>query len=134
MHEELLGLGISFKNILNDLNWAGLVLFGTVGVGKDFAGSGMEHADSLVIDTRLFCLVSPTCFMKTIRKVSVCGLGKLGACIAATAAARGFEVLGADLDPEKVRRVNEGLLPVEEPLLAETIAAGRARLRATLDH
>src|SRR6266571_2650938 len=71
--------------------------------------------------------------MKSIQKVSVCGLGKLGACIAATLAARGFEVLGVDIDPEKVRKVNEGLPPVEEPLLAETIAAGRSRLKATLD-
>src|SRR5277367_3711608 len=72
-------------------------------------------------------------FMGPIRKVSVCGLGKLGACIAATFAQRGFEVVGVDIDPEKVRKVNEGLPPVEEPLLAETIAAGRTRLRATLD-
>ena len=72
--------------------------------------------------------------MKRIERVSVCGLGKLGACIAATLAERGFDVLGVDIDPEKVRRVNEGLPPVEEPLLAETIAAGRGRLRATLDH
>src|SRR5215471_11134664 len=72
--------------------------------------------------------------MKQIQKVSVCGLGKLGACIAATMAARGFDVLGVDIDPEKVRRVNEGQPPVEEPLLAETIAAGKGRLRATQDH
>src|SRR6266446_5470898 len=72
--------------------------------------------------------------MKAIEKVSVCGLGKLGACIAATLAARGFEVIGVDIDPEKVRRVNEGLPPVDEPLLAEMIAAGKGRLRATLDH
>jgi len=72
--------------------------------------------------------------MKPIEKVSVFGLGKLGACIAATLAQRGFDVLGVDVDPEKVRRLNEGLPPVEEHLLAETIAAGRGRLRATLDH
>src|SRR2546423_3015365 len=72
--------------------------------------------------------------MKPIEKASVCGLGKLGACIAATLAARGFDVLGVDIDPEKVRCVNEGLPPVDEPLLAETIAAGQGRLRATLDH
>jgi UDPglucose 6-dehydrogenase len=72
--------------------------------------------------------------MNQIERVSVCGLGKLGACIAATFAARGFEVLGVDIDPEKVRKINEGLPPVEEPLLAETITAGRGRLRATTDH
>jgi UDPglucose 6-dehydrogenase len=71
--------------------------------------------------------------MKTIETVSVCGLGKLGACIAATFAARGFPVIGLDIDPEKVRRVNEGLPPVEEPLLADTIKAGRDRFRATTD-
>src|SRR6266571_1224899 len=79
-------------------------------------------------------LVSHDIFMKQIERVSVFGLGKLGACIAATLAARGFEVLGVDIDPEKVRKLNEGLPPVEEPLLAETIAAGRGRLKATLDH
>jgi len=72
--------------------------------------------------------------MKLLQRISVFGLGKLGACIAATLAQRGFEVLGVDIDPEKVRKLNEGLPPVEEPLLAETIQAGRSRLRATMDH
>jgi UDPglucose 6-dehydrogenase len=72
--------------------------------------------------------------MKPIQKASVCGLGKLGACIAATLAQRGFDVLGIDIDPEKVRKINAGLPPVEEPLLAETITAGHARLRATQDY
>jgi len=71
--------------------------------------------------------------MKTIQSASVFGLGKLGACIAATLAARGFDVIGIDIDPEKVRRLNEGLPPVDEPLLAETIRAGRSRLRASGD-
>jgi len=72
--------------------------------------------------------------MKPLQSLAVCGLGKLGSCMAATLAMRGFDVLGVDIDPEKVRRVNEGLPPVDEPLLAETVAAGRARLRATNDH
>ena len=72
--------------------------------------------------------------MKTIQSASVCGLGKLGACIAATLAQRGFDVIGVDIDAGKVSRVNEGLAPVDEPLLAETIADGKARLRATVDH
>src|SRR5882672_3480072 len=71
--------------------------------------------------------------MKQIQNVSVFGLGKLGSCIAATLAMRGLNVLGVDIDPEKVRRINEGLPPVEEPLLAETIQQGRPRLRATLN-
>jgi UDPglucose 6-dehydrogenase len=71
--------------------------------------------------------------MKAIESVSVCGLGKLGACMAATFSQRGFKVVGVDIDPEKINRVNAGQPPVEEPLLAETIAAGRERLRATAD-
>lgn len=69
--------------------------------------------------------------MKAIKSVSVFGLGKLGACIAATLAQRGFEVLGVDIDPEKVRRLNAGLPPVDEPLLPETIKDAASRLRAT---
>ena len=71
--------------------------------------------------------------MKTIQSASVFGLGKLGACIAATLAARGFDVVGVDIDAEKVKRLNEGLPPVEEPLLSQTIQAGHARLRASTD-
>jgi UDPglucose 6-dehydrogenase len=71
--------------------------------------------------------------MTQIRTVSVCGLGKLGGCMAAVFAARGFEVVGLDIDADKVRKVNRGQPPVPEPLLAETMRAGAGRLRATLD-
>jgi len=71
--------------------------------------------------------------MKSIESVSVCGLGKLGACMAATFAARGFNVVGVDIAPEKIRTVNAGEPPVDEPLLAETIKEGHERLRATND-
>lgn len=71
--------------------------------------------------------------INSIKRASVCGLGKLGSCIAATLAARGFEVVGVDIDREKVSRINDGLAPLDEPLLAETIQAGHSRLCATLD-
>ncbi|HEX4639159.1 MAG TPA: nucleotide sugar dehydrogenase [Chthoniobacterales bacterium] len=71
--------------------------------------------------------------MNAIKSVSVCGLGKLGACMAATFAARGFNVVGVDIDREKVAKINAGEPPVDEPLLAETIKEGRERLRATND-
>src|SRR5215510_1826556 len=71
--------------------------------------------------------------MKSIKSVSVCGLGKLGACMAATFAARGYPVVGVDIDPEKIRKVNAGEPPVDEPLLAETIKQGHERFRATDD-
>ena len=71
--------------------------------------------------------------MKAIQSISVCGLGKLGVCMAATFAARGFPVIGVDIDPEKVRKVNAGLPPVDEPLLAETMVEAQGRFHATGD-
>jgi len=71
--------------------------------------------------------------MSNLKKLSVVGLGKLGACMAATFARRGWNVLGVDINAEAVRKINPGVAPVDEPLLADTITAGRKRLRATTD-
>jgi UDP-N-acetyl-D-mannosaminuronate dehydrogenase len=60
-------------------------------------------------------------------------LGKLGACIAATSADRGFRVVGIDVDAQKVEALNRGLPPVDEPLLAETITRSKSRLSASTD-
>jgi UDPglucose 6-dehydrogenase len=65
---------------------------------------------------------------------SVVGLGKLGACMAAAIASRGFTAIGVDLRQEVVDAVNDGRAPVPEPELAEMIAANRARLRATTSY
>jgi UDPglucose 6-dehydrogenase len=65
--------------------------------------------------------------------ISVVGLGKLGACMAAAIASRGFHVIGADLRGEAVAALAEGRPPVDEPGLADVIAAHRERLRATID-
>jgi UDPglucose 6-dehydrogenase len=69
--------------------------------------------------------------MLGLKRLSVLGLGKLGACMAATFAQRGFEVLGIDNNSEVVRKVNAGEPPVDEPLLAETIVGAQGRLQAT---
>lgn len=69
-----------------------------------------------------------------INRVSVIGLGKLGASMAAAFASRGFEVIGVDVNQQSVDLVNEGKAPVQETNLAETIAANSGRIRATLDH
>jgi len=65
--------------------------------------------------------------------VSVIGLGKLGAPLAACFAAKGFQVSGIDIDPSKVTAVNEGRAPVFEPGLEELIAQNKKRLIATQD-
>ncbi len=71
--------------------------------------------------------------MLSLDKLSVLGLGKLGACMAATFAHRGFEVLGIDSNPEVVRKVNSGEPPVDEPALDEIMTASKSRFRATTD-
>lgn len=67
-------------------------------------------------------------------RISVIGLGKLGASMAACFAGKGFSVVGVDVDPRAVAAVNAGLAPVGETGLGAAIAAHRDRLRATLDH
>jgi UDPglucose 6-dehydrogenase len=66
-----------------------------------------------------------------VAKVSVVGLGKLGAPMVGCFAAKGHAVIGVDTNPEVVRLVNEGRTPVFEPGLAEVFVASRERIRAT---
>ena len=66
-----------------------------------------------------------------IRRIAVFGLGKLGACIAATLASRGFQVIGYDVDPRKTEAVKNGKAPIEEPLLQRTIEEAGSHLKAT---
>ncbi len=63
--------------------------------------------------------------------VSVIGLGKLGAPMAAALALRGMRVIGVDADAAKVEAFQHARPPVFEPGLAETLAAAGGRLTAT---
>ncbi len=67
-------------------------------------------------------------------KISVIGLGKLGAPLAAVMASKGHEVVGLDLNPTFVELINKGVAPVQEPLLQERIDMSAGRLRATSDY
>jgi UDPglucose 6-dehydrogenase len=69
-----------------------------------------------------------------IGSVSVVGLGKLGASMAAGMASRGFDVIGVDVLERTVDALNSGVPPVQETDLGEVMAANRQRLRATLSH
>jgi UDPglucose 6-dehydrogenase len=65
--------------------------------------------------------------------ISILGLGKLGAPMAACFAARGFRVIGVDQDPRKVDAINNGQAPVFEPGLEDLLQASRDRLTASQD-
>jgi len=66
-------------------------------------------------------------------KVSVFGLGYVGCVSAAALAGDGHEVVGIDVNPDKVDTVNRGHSPIVEPGLDEAVgaAAKAGRLRAT---
>ena len=68
-----------------------------------------------------------------LSSVSVIGLGKLGAPMAACFAARGFTVHAVDLNPQKVDAISRGVPPVHEPGLAELLAESGGRISATKD-
>jgi UDPglucose 6-dehydrogenase len=67
-------------------------------------------------------------------RVSIVGLGKLGASMAAAIASKGHQVVGVDVNQRSVEAVNAGHAPVQETGLEALIAANRERLRATLSH
>jgi UDPglucose 6-dehydrogenase len=63
--------------------------------------------------------------------VSVVGLGKLGLCITAILAERGFNVIGVDVDQAKVDMISRGKSPIVEPVLDSFIKKNLNRLRVT---
>jgi UDPglucose 6-dehydrogenase len=70
------------------------------------------------------------------RRVTVLGAGYLGATHAACLAELGFDVLGLDVDPARVARLNAGDPPFFEPGLAAALrrARGVGRLRFTTSY
>ena len=71
--------------------------------------------------------------IEMIERLSVIGLGKLGAPIAASMAHGGFEVVGVDTDTAKVTAIKRQLPPVIEPGLAELLHETQGRFTATTD-
>ncbi len=66
-------------------------------------------------------------------RVSVFGLGYVGSVSAASFANDGHDVVGVDVNPDKVAAINEGRSPIVEPGLDELLKRGTEenRLRAT---
>lgn len=67
-------------------------------------------------------------------RISVFGLGYVGAVTAGCLAKQGHEVVGIDISEQKVQAVNEGQSPILEPGLPELLkwAGSEGRLRATV--
>jgi UDPglucose 6-dehydrogenase len=66
-------------------------------------------------------------------RISIVGLGKLGAPMAAVFASKGFDIVGFDRSAAVVDALQAGQAPVDEPGLQALIDAHRPRLSATTD-
>jgi UDPglucose 6-dehydrogenase len=72
--------------------------------------------------------------MYETKKISVVGLGKLGLCVAACFADKGFKVTGVDVDIDKIEKINMGVSPVDETNLAGLVKKVRKKLKVTQDY
>lgn len=66
--------------------------------------------------------------------ISIIGLGKLGAPIAACIASKGHRVIGVDVNPRTVQMINDGVPPLVEPGLEELLANCRGTFVATHEY
>src|SRR5262249_6443260 len=76
---------------------------------------------------------SPPANERMRMRVSVFGLGYVGSVSAAALASNGHQVVGVDVNPDKVAAINAGTSPIVEPGLAELLArqTSEGRLHAT---
>ena len=65
--------------------------------------------------------------------ISVIGLGKLGVCILASLASKGFKVIGYDINKKTMLMISRGIAPVIEPELHEHIKKGIKNLNVSSD-
>lgn len=79
---------------------------------------------------------SPGVINNPAMRMTVIGTGYLGATHAVCMAELGHEVLGVDVDPEKIRKLADGEVPFYEPELPELLRKhlGTGRLRFTTDY
>ena len=68
-------------------------------------------------------------------KISIFGLGYVGAVTAGCLAGQGHSIVGVDVSEQKVEALNQGMAPIIEPGLPELLKAAREKgmLRATSD-
>ena len=69
-------------------------------------------------------------------KISVIGTGYVGLATATVLAELGNNVIGADIDKEKIENLNKGIMPIFEPGLKELVERNikEKRLRFTHDN
>ena len=69
-----------------------------------------------------------------VKSISVVGLGKLGLCMAACFAEKGYKVKGVDIDKNRVDLINKGKNPIQETGLTRLINKCNGNLEATTNY
>lgn len=72
--------------------------------------------------------------MAGVFRISIIGMGRLGLCMAACFASKGYKVIGIDVDIEKIEKINRGVSPIAETGLANLLKQVGRNLKATGDY
>jgi len=67
--------------------------------------------------------------LKATKRISIFGLGYVGLCTAVPFAQKGFDVIGVDIDEDKVEMIRRGEPPIHEPGLEEALNDPRTKSR-----
>jgi len=67
--------------------------------------------------------------LKAPQRISIFGLGYVGLCTAVPFAQKGFDVIGVDIDMDKVEMIRRGEPPIHEPGLEEALNDPRTKSR-----
>lgn len=68
------------------------------------------------------------------KNISIIGLGKLGACMLAAYASKGYRAIGVDINRNYIDAINKGGAPVEETGLKKYLSENIDRISATQDY
>ena len=93
-----------------------------------------ERAEPFRVGVRALSLPGPLPSLRARMRISIFGLGYVGAVTAGCLARQGHSIVGVDVHPQKVEAFNQGVPPIVEPGLDDLLKAAKVKglLRATL--
>lgn len=68
-----------------------------------------------------------------MKKLCIFGLGYVGLPLACLAAEKGYEVFGVDIDEKKVKLINDGISPINDEELKNSLKDLKGKIKATVD-